>query len=149
MKRIRLMREMSGRSGRRRGSQKLGTGGSFGAAAAAPSAPRRAWEADGGTGAEGVSCTAGGDAGCAGAGGGPLEGNGCAPAGVIRPAASARVRSPDQRAARTGASRRGSKIAAQVIGSGFRRTAQAKRRDKISILVHQIDDGGVVHRVIV
>src|SRR5262245_29340894 len=115
MKRIRLTRDRSGRSGRRRGSQNPGTAG--------------------------VLATG------AGAGGGGV----CAAAGTSDAIASAMA--PATRRAKRALDDDGgciaSEVPAQVVSGGFRAAAEAEGRNKMTILVHQVDDGGVVHRVVV
>src|SRR5437016_10130258 len=107
------MRVRSGRSGRRRGSQKPGTVRSGPAAGAVVFACARAGE-------EGPSAT------------------NATPA--MSPARAAR------------AERRrhvvmGSQITAQVGGGVFRGAFEIERRDEAAVLVHQIDERGVIHRV--
>src|SRR5215472_16091432 len=41
-----------------------------------------------------------------------------------------------------------SKKSAQIVGRVLRRAPQAKGRDKPPVFVHQIDDSGVIHRVV-
>src|SRR6516165_4843481 len=130
MKRIKLTRDRSGRSGRRRGSQKLGTGGLAIAARVA---------ADGRAGVGGST-----GAGCS------FDGRFWAAAGTS--VAKQKPASSPIHSKRNAAMRRAgveSEIAAKVIGGSFRSSAQAERRNKMSILIHQIDDGSVVHRVVI
>src|ERR1043166_10018304 len=113
-KRIWVMRVRSGRSGRRRGSQKPGTVRSGLAAGAGAFVCARA------------------------AGAGPSART------AMRAMGAARIAQPKRRCHAV----MGSQITAQIGGGVFRGALEIERRDEAAVLVHQVDERGVVHGVV-